>query len=428
MIGPVVACLGESVKIYLWAVGWLCLGLFCLLFRFIFFLSTKLPQVLFFPLILSFAIFFGVVGEDVRKISWIKLDTICLQMENGGLGVKSLKEFNISLLGKWVWRLLDEREILWNVVLRAKYGEEAGRVRFGFPSGSVWWCTLNQIRLGVGFVDNRWMLDNIVRRVGNGQSTLFWVDPWLDNCPLERSYSRLYQLVDNKLVTVSEMCELGRGYGGEAWKWRRRLFAWEEGLVMECVERLSTGVLQVRTIDRWVWKLHETQCYIVKSALFYLTAINTNLNEEFNSFLWLKAVLLKVNIFIWRLFLNRLSTKDNLLRIGVIDATKLPCASLCEESENHNHLFFRCDVYGRLWALVTKWLGFEATFHGDTITHAHQFRGLGGFSKKLGVRLQLFGLPFFLLFGKIATEGFSTTSRIILRLLLKKLNFKRIGD
>jgi len=27
-----------------------------------------------------------------------------LQRENGGLGVKRLGEFNISLLGKWVWR------------------------------------------------------------------------------------------------------------------------------------------------------------------------------------------------------------------------------------------------------------------------------------------------------------------------------------
>ena len=63
-------------------------------------------------------------GEDVRKIAWIKWDNICLQRDNGGLGVKMLKEFNISLLGKWVWRLLEERESLWNVVIRAKYGEE----------------------------------------------------------------------------------------------------------------------------------------------------------------------------------------------------------------------------------------------------------------------------------------------------------------
>jgi len=50
-----------------------------------------------------------------------------LKKENGGLGVKKLKEFNISLMGKWVWRVLEERESLWSLVLCAKYGEEGGR-------------------------------------------------------------------------------------------------------------------------------------------------------------------------------------------------------------------------------------------------------------------------------------------------------------
>jgi len=56
LIGSVVACLDGSVKIYHWMVGWFCLSPFCLLFQFIFFLSSKLPQVLFLPFILSFAI------------------------------------------------------------------------------------------------------------------------------------------------------------------------------------------------------------------------------------------------------------------------------------------------------------------------------------------------------------------------------------
>jgi len=53
------------------------------------------------------------------------------------LGVKSLKEFNISLMGKWVWRVLEERDGLWSLVLRAKYGEECGRVRFAEGVGSI---------------------------------------------------------------------------------------------------------------------------------------------------------------------------------------------------------------------------------------------------------------------------------------------------
>jgi len=47
-----------------------------------------------------FTNFFRGGGEDVRKMSWLKWDTICLKKENGGLGVKRLKEFNISLMGK----------------------------------------------------------------------------------------------------------------------------------------------------------------------------------------------------------------------------------------------------------------------------------------------------------------------------------------
>lgn len=52
---------------------------------------------------------------------------------------------------------------------------------------------------------NRWLEDNIIRRVGDGRSTLFWMDLWLDDCPLIRSFTRLYHLVDNKLATVSEI-------------------------------------------------------------------------------------------------------------------------------------------------------------------------------------------------------------------------------
>jgi len=37
--------------------------------------------------------------------------------------------------------------------------------------------------------------------------------------------SRLFDLYDNRLVIVADMCHIGWGEGGEAWKWRRRLFA-----------------------------------------------------------------------------------------------------------------------------------------------------------------------------------------------------------
>jgi hypothetical protein len=81
----------------------------------------------------------------------------------------------------------------------------------------------------------------------------------------------------------------------------------------ECVDQLTYVLLQVDVVDRWVWKLHHSQRYTIKSVYNNLTTVDVNFNMGFNHMLWLKAVPLKINIFVWRLFLNQIPTKDNLL-------------------------------------------------------------------------------------------------------------------
>jgi hypothetical protein len=66
--------------------------------------------------------------EIYSFIDWIKWDKICLNKEEGGLGVHRVKEFNLALLGKWCWRLLQETESLWFKVLASKYGIRDGQV------------------------------------------------------------------------------------------------------------------------------------------------------------------------------------------------------------------------------------------------------------------------------------------------------------
>jgi hypothetical protein len=99
---------------------------------------------------------------------WVKWDILCLQRENKGLGVRRLKEFNLSLLGKWVWMILEERGSLWYRVLSVKYGEERGRLYFGGGGGSVLVAKLESYYYGGGMLDDRWLLDNISRQVGMG--------------------------------------------------------------------------------------------------------------------------------------------------------------------------------------------------------------------------------------------------------------------
>lgn len=114
----------------------------------------------------------------------------------------------------------------------------------------MWWQTIKSVRDGVGQVDSGWLLDNITRQMGDGVSTLFWADPWLDGKPLCKAFMRLFQLAENKFETVANMFSRGWGANGEAWRWHQRLLAWEEDLLGKCVARLTSVILQVDKVDR----------------------------------------------------------------------------------------------------------------------------------------------------------------------------------
>lgn len=67
---------------------------------------------------------------------------------------------------------------------------------------------MNKFTESVELVDGGWMINNI------GSSTPFWRDPWLEGFPFK-------------------MFSLGWKVIGEAWKRRRKLFAWDKELVEE---------------------------------------------------------------------------------------------------------------------------------------------------------------------------------------------------
>jgi hypothetical protein len=73
--------------------------------------------------------------------------------------------------------------------------------------------------------------------------------------------------------------------------------------------------------------------------------------------LWRKDVPLKVSVFFWRLFWNRLPSKSNLVRQGIIPSEAQLCVTGCGLQESADHLFFSCDFFGKIWQFVRNWLG-----------------------------------------------------------------------
>jgi len=75
---------------------------------------------------------------------------MCLSKEEGGLGVRRMREFNVALLGKWCWRMLVDKDGLWYRVLKARYGEEGDRLMDGGGDSSVWWKMICSVCSGAG--------------------------------------------------------------------------------------------------------------------------------------------------------------------------------------------------------------------------------------------------------------------------------------
>ena len=81
---------------------------------------------------------------------------------------------------------------------------------------------------------------------------------------------------------------------------------------------LQNVILQVDTVDRWLWSLESSHVFSVCIAYNYMTFQPPIVSTVDVSSLWHKYDPLKVVLCAWRFFRDRLPTKDNLLRHGVI--------------------------------------------------------------------------------------------------------------
>ena len=112
------------------------------------------------------------------------------------------------------------------------------------------------------------------------------------------------------------------------------MFAWEELILL-----LQNVTLQVNKDDSWLWNLETFQVYSFSGAYNLTTAQHQTPYLVAASAIWNKDVPLKVGLYAWRLFRDRLPTKDNLLRGSVITTDLRLCVAGCGYEESVAHLF-----------------------------------------------------------------------------------------
>lgn len=118
-----------------------------------------------------------------------------------------------------------------------------------------------------------WIWENIRKKIGDGSTTRFWDDGWCGNGVCLRDvYLRLFSLdlakdfCINFRVTRLELSLVFR------WQWRRKLFAWEEEMIVELEDLLKRTMLLSYSPDCWVWMGSNTGAYTCKSGFEMLAS------------------------------------------------------------------------------------------------------------------------------------------------------------
>lgn len=196
-----------------------------------------------------------------RKPCWVAWDVMPRPKNLGGLGFCDLEIFNLALLSRQAWRVLNEPSSQSARILKATY----------FPS-----CSILEAELGLrpsqvwrAILDGRDILrQGIIRRIGNGASTNIWTHNWIPR-------SGLMRLITSRIANPPQLVSALIDHTSVSWR---------EDMVRDIFVPLDAEAiikipLCIRTVeDFWAWYEDTKGNFSVRSA--YRMIVKTKLGRE----------------------------------------------------------------------------------------------------------------------------------------------------
>ncbi|WVZ68219.1 hypothetical protein U9M48_017182 [Paspalum notatum var. saurae] len=188
--------------------------------------------------------------------------------------------------------------------------------------------------------------------IGNGESTLFWVDKWIDDKSIGDLAPALLSLVAKRTHSTQTVA---RGLSDGQWI-RELTGALSVQAIVQYLrlwERLHMVSLQHAVQDRLIWCWSQNGEFLVRSA--YLAMHAGSLSFPRLSLIWKTWAPLRVKIFLWLAWRRRHWTGDRRRRHGL--EARLECFLCDAAEESGDHLFFRCSFTVDVWHAVLNALG-----------------------------------------------------------------------
>jgi hypothetical protein len=277
---------------------------------------------------------------DSKKIHWLSKSKLSRPKVQGGIGFRDLHLFNMALLARQGWRLLQHPESLVYRVLKAKYFPHSSVLEAVVPhNASFMWRSICEslVVLNSGL---RW-------RVGTGSRICIWKDAWLPGSTSNRVVSPPRVFDENatvdSLINWDSMC-------------------WNLDLIRQLffprdVELITSIPLSRRCpCDLLIWSATRQSIFTVKSAYNMLlvqqsrdepSSSSVDKSGSFWNGIWAAKVQPKIKLFIWCACQDILPTLANLFRQGV--SYSYSCRWCEDELESSSHILWQCEFAQRVW-------------------------------------------------------------------------------
>lgn len=111
--------------------------------------------------------------------------------------------------------------------------------------------------------------------------------------------------------------------------------------------------------DEMPWLKEESDIFSLRSCYSTIVEVSSIISvlEKSRNVLWTTQVPMKIKVFGWRTFLNRLATRDHLISRGITSYIHdLSCVFCFLSYENLHHIFFECGVTLRVWSAINMWI------------------------------------------------------------------------
>lgn len=124
----------------------------------------------------AIAKFWWSTKQNNRGLHWVAWEKICLPLDQGGLGFRDLKDFNLALLAKQLWRIIHFPSSFLARILKGRYFWYSNPLEVNKAnSPSYGWTSM---------LATRDLLKAGLRKsIGSGANTAVWRDNWLPVCP-----------------------------------------------------------------------------------------------------------------------------------------------------------------------------------------------------------------------------------------------------